>query len=268
MELEGAHVVVTGASRGIGEALARAFAGERARVALVARSADVIEAMALELAGTAHPADLTDRAQVAGLIERVEAEGGPIDVLVNNAALAPAGDYLSQDPDEIDRTYQLNLVTPVQLCRQVVPRMLERGRGHIVNVSSMVAGFSFPGLTAYASSKSGLTHFHFSLQLDLKDSRVGTTLVELGPVRTGMLDLDMQYTPTGDAFRRLFRLHVLVELRSEQVANAVLRAVRRGKPHVRLPRRAVLVPVLANLPRQAAAALLSARSGRSVARSG
>ncbi len=74
----------------------------------------------------AHPADLTDRAQVASLIERVEAEGGPIDVLVNNAALALAGDYLNQDPDEIDRTYQLNLVTPVQLCRQVVPRMLEQ----------------------------------------------------------------------------------------------------------------------------------------------
>ncbi len=62
MELEGAHVVITGASRGIGEALARAFAGEGARVALVARSADVIEAMAIELEGTAHPADLTDRA--------------------------------------------------------------------------------------------------------------------------------------------------------------------------------------------------------------
>ena len=112
------------------------------------------------------------------------------------------------------------------------------------------------GLTAYASSKSGLTHFHFSLQLDLKDSRVGTTLVELGPVRTGMLDLDMQYTPTGDAFRRLFRLHVLVELRPEKVANAVLRAIRRGMLHVGLPRRAALGPLLANLPRQAAAALL------------
>jgi short-subunit dehydrogenase len=257
MELEGAHVVVTGASRGIGEALARAFAREGARVALVARSAGVIQAMAMELEGTAHAADLTDRTQVAGLIERVEAAGGPIDVLVNNAApYAVAGDYLHQDPDDIDRTYQLNLVTPVQLCRQVVPRMLERGRGHVVNVSSMVAAFSFPGLTAYASSKSGLTHFHFSLQLDLKDSRVATTLVELGPVRTGMLDLDMEYTPTGDAFRRLFRLHVLVELRPEKVANAVVRAVRWGKPHVRLPRRAALGPLLADLPRRAAAALL------------
>ncbi|MCP4037123.1 MAG: SDR family oxidoreductase [bacterium] len=256
MELRGAHVVVTGASRGIGEALARAFAGEGSRVTLVARSADVIDAMALELGGRAYPADLTDRAQVAQLIEQVEAKGGAIDVLVNNAALAPAGDYLSQDPDEIDRTYQLNLVTPAQLCRQVVPRMLAQGRGHIVNVSSMVAAFSFPGFTAYASSKSGLTHFHFSLQLDLKNSRVDTTLVELGPVRTGMLDLGMEYTPTGDAFRRLFRLHMLVELRTEKVANMVLRAVRRGKPHVRLPRRAALIPVLANIPRQAAAALL------------
>lgn len=256
MELAGARVLITGASRGIGEVLARAFVSRGARVALVARSADAIGRLASELGGTAHPTDLADRAQVADLIDRVEAGGGPIDVLVNNAALISAGAFLDQDPAEIDSTYQANLVTPAQLCRQVVPRMLERGRGHIVNVSSMVAAFTFPGLTAYASSKSGLTHFHFSLKVDLKGSSVGTTLVELGPVRTGMLALGMEYTPTGDAFRRLLRLHVLVELPPETVADAVARAVQRNKPHVRLPRRAVPVPLLASIPRRAAAALL------------
>jgi short-subunit dehydrogenase len=81
-------------------------------------------------------------------------------VLVNNAALALAGDYLNQEPDDVDHTYQLNLVTPVQLYRQVVPRMLEQGRGHIVNVSSMVAAFSFPyirGSSGNCEVMSGVT---------------------------------------------------------------------------------------------------------------
>src|SRR4051794_41669705 len=90
MELRGRRVLITGASRGIGEALARRFATEGAQVALVARSSGAIEKLAADLGGTAHPADLADAAQVATLIGRVEDEAGPGDVVGDNARLAPA----------------------------------------------------------------------------------------------------------------------------------------------------------------------------------
>src|SRR5690349_18104593 len=138
MELRGKRVLITGASRGIGEALARRFVTEGATVALVARSADAIEKLAADLGGTAHPADLADAAQVATLINRVEDEAGPVDVLVNNAGLAPTiGAIQSWDRDELEEIYRVNLLAPAELCRQVIPRMLHRGGGHIVNVSSL-----------------------------------------------------------------------------------------------------------------------------------
>src|SRR2546423_10793347 len=87
MELHGKRVLVTGASRGIGKALSEQFAAAGATVALLARSEGAIEKLAADLGGMAHPADLGDRAQVDGLIQRIEAAGGPVDVLVNNAGI-------------------------------------------------------------------------------------------------------------------------------------------------------------------------------------
>src|SRR5438552_17574934 len=137
MELAGRRVMITGASRGIGEALAERFAAAGTRVALVARSEGPLKELAGRLGGTAHPADLADPEQVAGLVDRVEADGGPIDVLVNNAGIDTTGAFINTAPSDVEFLYRLNLVTPVELCRQLVPRMLDRGRGHIVNVSSL-----------------------------------------------------------------------------------------------------------------------------------
>ena len=137
MELRGRRVLITGASRGIGESLAHAFAGAGATVALVARSQDALEALAAELGGTAHAADLSDPTQVAALFPRVEDEAGPIDVLVNNAGIENPGGFIDAPEDEIRRVTQVNYLAPAELCRQAIPRMLRRGGGHIVNVSSM-----------------------------------------------------------------------------------------------------------------------------------
>src|SRR5438128_9789257 len=101
MELHGKRVLITGASRGIGEGLARRFAAEGANVALVARSAAAIEKLAADLGGTAHPADLGDAAQVATLINHVEDEAGPIDVLVNNAGIAPTSGAVQDWTSEV-----------------------------------------------------------------------------------------------------------------------------------------------------------------------
>jgi short chain dehydrogenase len=156
MNLRGKRVLITGASRGIGESLAYTFAGAGATVALVARSKDAILALASELRGTAHPADLSDPTQVANLVSQVEVEAGPIDVLVNNAGSGVPGSFVDPSHDDLREVTQINYLAPAELCRQAIPRMLERGGGHIVNVSSLAAIAVFPGLVTYSASKAAV----------------------------------------------------------------------------------------------------------------
>ena len=121
MDVRGKRVLITGASRGIGESMAQAFADAGARVALVARNKDVIERLAEKLGGSAHYADLSDANQVSGLIERLEADGGPIDVLVNNAGVESTASLWDAPDDELQRVTQVNYLTPAELCRQAIP---------------------------------------------------------------------------------------------------------------------------------------------------
>jgi short-subunit dehydrogenase len=252
MDLAGRRVLITGASRGIGEALARRFAGAGADVALVARNAEALDALAGELGGTAVVADLADPAAVTGVVERVEADGGPVDVLVNNAALDGGGWFPELDPDAVADVVQVNLAAALQLCRQALPGMLERRRGRIVNISSMAGVSAFPGMAAYAATKAGLTQFTEILALDLKGLPVGTTLVELGPIPTDMLDRVESYQPTRDAFARAYRFGLIADVPRDRVAAEVVRAVQRDRAHVRLPKRAMASPLIAQLPREVA----------------
>ena len=251
MELAGRRVLITGASRGIGQALAERFTAAGARVALVARSEGPLKELADRLRGTAHPADLGDREQVAGLIDRVEADGGPVDVLVNNAGVDTTGAFGEASADDVEFLYRLNVVTPVELSRQALGGMLQRGRGHIVNVSSLAGVGPFPGMAMYASSKAALNQFTAALRADLKGTPVGTTLVELGLVPgTLMADSALAYPPTKHAFERAYTLHVLADVPLDRLADAVVGAVRHGRRHVRLPKRAVLFPMLSEAPRR------------------
>src|SRR3954452_16662089 len=135
MDLQGSGVVITGASRGIGRALTEAFATAGADVRLVARNRGALEELAARVGGSSHPCDLADRQAVAGLIDRIEAEAGPVDVLVNNAGIDTTGWLFEQTADDVEALYRLNLLVPAELSRQAVPKMLARGRGHIVNIS-------------------------------------------------------------------------------------------------------------------------------------
>jgi NAD(P)-dependent dehydrogenase (short-subunit alcohol dehydrogenase family) len=156
MDLSNKRVLITGASRGLGEALAESFAAAGAKVVLVARSSEAIHALAARLGGAAYAVDLSDQSQVDGLIERIEADGGPVDVLVNNAAVETNRLIDEMDETDIASSISLNLTTPERLARQVLPGMLQRGRGHIVNVSSIAGALTHRLMSAYCVSKAGL----------------------------------------------------------------------------------------------------------------
>jgi len=261
MDLRGRRVLVTGASRGIGEAIVRRIIPTGAELALVARQETPLKALASDIGAIAYPTDLSDPDQVAGLIARIEADG-PIDVFINNAGIDNAGAFTSQSAEALRQIYQVNLVTPVELCRQAIPRMLQRGRGHIVNVSSMSGSAVFPGLVAYSSTKAGLTHFTAGLRADLKGLPIGTTVVELGPIPTDMLSHVDSYRPTEKSFQRFYKLQLLVDISKEKVAADIVDAIERDRKHVRLPKRAAMFPILAELPRRTTEILLTGVKSR------
>jgi len=250
VELTGKRVLITGASRGIGEALAHSFSGAGATVALVARSEDQIRSLASKLGGTAHPADLSDPADVAGLIPRIEREAGPIDVLVNNAGLDSTAGFTDAPDDELRRVTEVNYLAPAELCRQVIPEMVRRGQGHIVNISSVAGSAVFPGLVTYSASKAALSHFTAGLRADLRGLPVGITLVELGPVPTDMLAHTENYEPTKRSFDRVYRLRLTVDVPRETVAAKVVESVRKNRRHLRLPKRTAAFPLLSEAPRR------------------
>lgn len=255
--LHGRRALITGASRGIGEALAHAFVAAGATVSLVARTEPALRTVAGRVGGSAHVADLSDAEQVADLIDRVEDADGPVDILVNNAAIDSAVAFTDVSHEHLRTVTQVNYLAPAELCRQAVPRMLRRGGGHIVNVSSMGGGIAFPGNVPYSASKAALTQFTAGLRADLRGLPVRTTLVALGPVPTDMLAASAQYRPTELAYRRLYRLGLMVDVPRERVAREVVRAVAKRRRYVFLPRRSADVPVIAEIPRLAVELLLA-----------
>ena len=159
MDLNNACALITGASKGIGASIARAFARQGAHVILAARSVNEIDQLADELNGSSLPLDVADPDQLAGVIDRVEAEIAPIDILVNNAGIETEEFVEDIDENRIKEVLATNLLAPMRLTRQVLPGMIERGRGHLLYTSSMAAITPAPGLATYCASKAGLTRF-------------------------------------------------------------------------------------------------------------
>jgi short-subunit dehydrogenase len=181
------HVLLTGASAGIGEALAHAYAREGLKLTLVARRRDRLEALASKVGG-AHvvEADLSDPGEVGRVVDEAEAALGPVEHLVNNAGMQIVDYGHDIDPEEGERMLRLNLLTPLRLIRRCLPGMRARGRGSLVNISS-VAGFAPPsGMAWYAASKSGLAAASETLAGELRGSGVHVLTVYPGPVRTEM----------------------------------------------------------------------------------
>jgi short-subunit dehydrogenase len=265
MDLDGAHVVITGASRGIGAAMADEFAARGAHCTVVARSADALAAVAERTGGNAFPADLADPDVTEDLIARIEDAHGPVDVLVNNAGIDMTGALADMRAEDVDRQIRLNVLAVTELTRQVLPGMLDRGRGHVVQVSSLAGTGTFPGFAVYGGTKAYLTHMTFGLRMDLKGTPIGLTTVETGLVTpTDMADSVLSYEPTAASFRRFYRLGLLADVPVTTVARRSVRAVEKGRRTVRLPGRAFLFPWLSNAPRRMCELLLAGvpRRGR------
>ena len=201
-------VLVTGASRGIGRAVAQRFAAQGATVVVhYASNDDAAKVTLAGLTGDGHralSADLADPEAVESLVRRVVAEYGRIDVLVNNAAVYEAHPVLStsyaQWRDSWRRTIDTNLIGPANLIHEVVPRMVANGGGRIVNVSSRGAFRGEPGHTAYGASKAGLNSFGQSLAQELAPHGIYVTTVAPGFVETDMA-ATLLGGPAGESIR-------------------------------------------------------------------
>jgi NADP-dependent 3-hydroxy acid dehydrogenase YdfG len=182
---------VTGASRGIGAATARALAGARARVLLVARDRAALDALARAVGGgaAAVPADLADpaAADAAGRA-LLAAGGGAPDILVSNAGAFPLAPLDETPPDTFAATVQLNLVAPFRLLAACLGPMRARGHGHVVTIGSVADRVVYPGNGAYAATKFGARALHEVLRAETRGSGIRATLVSPGPVDTALWD--------------------------------------------------------------------------------
>lgn len=218
MQISGSTVLLTGATGGIGHAIARAVAARGGQLIVTGRRADVLDALAAELGARALTVDLSDRAEVGRLID----EAGAVDILIANAALPASGRIESFTLDELDRSLEVNLRVPIVLARTLLPAMLERRSGHLLFVSSLAGKSATAGSALYSASKFGLRGFAAGLRADLHASGVGVSTVFPGFIRDAGMFAD-----TG------VRLPPGVRTRApEDVARAVISAIERNRGEV------------------------------------
>jgi 3-oxoacyl-[acyl-carrier protein] reductase len=222
--LEGT-ALVTGGGRGIGRSVARELADAGMRVAVSARTAEQVEEAAREIDGLAVTADVSDPAQVRDMVAHVERELGPLDLLVNNAGIASWGGFFDDDAEAWWHLIEINVRGPYLCCRAVVPGMLERGGGRIVNMGSGASYLpSGGGNTAYGASKAALGRFSELLARELSPKGVFVFLMSPGMVRTEMTDHfgdNLPWTPP-ELAPRLVR--VLASGRADALAGRYIHA--------------------------------------------
>jgi short-subunit dehydrogenase len=209
---------VTGATGGIGTAIARAFAARGASLLLTGRRVEVLEPLAAELGAEAFPCDLSRKDDV----DRLAEQAGKVDVLVANAGVPGTGNPLELDQDQVDRIIAVNLLAPIRLARQLARGMVDRGQGHLVFISSLNGKAATPRTSLYCTAKFGLRGFALALRDDLRPAGVGVSVVY-----PGFIDSAGMFADTG------VKLPFYLATRSpEQVAEGVIRAIERNRAEV------------------------------------
>ncbi|HWV88361.1 MAG TPA: SDR family NAD(P)-dependent oxidoreductase [Capillimicrobium sp.] len=218
MDVSGKTVLLTGATGGLGQAIARAFAARGARLVLTGRRTDVLEPLAAELGARTIAVDLSVPAEV----DRLIAESDDVDVLIANAGLPASGRIERFTVEEIDRALHVNLRAPIVLSRALAPAMADRGGGHIVLMSSLSGKAAMAGGSLYSATKFGLRGFGLALREDWRDRGVGVSIVFPGFIReAGMFHDAGAKLPPGVGTRT-----------PRDVAEATLRAVERNRGEV------------------------------------
>jgi short-subunit dehydrogenase len=218
MELRERKVLVTGATGGLGQAIARRLRAEGCALTLTGRRADVLDTIAAEVGGRALVADLSK----ADDVDRVARECADVDVLVANAGLPGNGLLETYTPEQIDRVLNVNLRSPIMLARMLGERMLARGGGHIVFMSSLSGKSTTPLSSLYNATKFGLRGFALSLRTDWEPRGVGVSCINPGPIaEAGMFHEGGGKLPSWVKAQR-----------PEDVADAVVRAIVQNKAEI------------------------------------
>ncbi|MDA8044839.1 MAG: SDR family NAD(P)-dependent oxidoreductase [Actinomycetota bacterium] len=216
--MRGSTALVTGATGGLGRAIARGLRAEGCSLVLTGRKADALDRAAAEVGARAVVADLARREELPGLLGQV----GPIDIAVMNAALPATGELQDWEPGQIDGVLEVNLANPIAMTRSLLPDFLARGSGHFVYISSLSGLVASPGSSLYSATKFGLRGFAHGLHCDLQGTGVGASVVNPGFVRdAGMFADSGTRLPPG-----------VGTVSPEQVARAVIRAIRHNRAEV------------------------------------
>ncbi|MCH7766899.1 MAG: SDR family oxidoreductase [Candidatus Acidiferrales bacterium] len=245
MKLSNQVAVITGASEGIGAAIARRFAGEGARVVLAARSEEKLKALAEELGSEralAVPTDVTDAEQVKRLMARTREHFGGLDILVNNAGVGLYASVAEMAWADFEQMWKVNFFGVVRCIREALPDLRER-RGMVVNISSVAGKLAIPYLTGYCASKFALNAFSTGLRMELAQAGVRVVVVCPGTVRTPFHQSAFRSNRLPEVFAQRSRGGIS----AERVAAATLRAVVRGRREVVVPWRLRLAVGFRNL---------------------
>jgi short-subunit dehydrogenase len=221
MELAGARALLTGATGGLGRAIAQALAARGASLTLSARKAEALEALAAELPGEDHrilPADLAE----PGAAEKLAVEAGDVDILVANAGLPGTGRLPEYTSERLEGTLRVNLEAPMHLARALEAEMIERGKGHMVFISSLSGKSATPLSSVYNATKFGLRGFALGLRADLDPLGIGVSIVSPGTIREAGMYADSGADP----------IPGLGTGSPQQVANAVVKAIERNKVEI------------------------------------
>jgi len=218
MELSGRSVLLTGATGGIGEAIARRLHGAGAQLVLTGRRTSVLEPLAQEVGGRSLAVDLSQRSAVQKLI----AAAGDVDIMIANAALPASGRLDGFSVPEIDRALEVNLRAPILLARGLAERMRTRGEGHLLFMSSLAGKAAAPNASLYNATKFGLRGFALALRAELAEEGIGVSVVYPGFIRdAGMFADSGAELPKGVGTKT-----------PDQVADGVVKAIEDNKAEV------------------------------------